>query len=458
MPTVAGKTVRYKKADGKPGYEPRVRPEFQQESKSDADFPSRAAVRSAVRPPNRLSARPDRPVGKPDFRSDARLSRPPFKSDARTESRPAFRKDAGPDLSARSDRPAPRGDFKAPFKPGFKPGFKSEGRPDFKRPAPGGRPAFGAKPKRFEPPVEEYVLPPRKSPAPGFEDDFDAPAAGKKSGFNPDYKPGFRTGDKPAFRKDARPAGRAPFQKDGPKRFGGDRPSTSDDYPDGEPEKRVKIGIEPVPDGPGTKGLAAGSIAPVQVHVHSNLQDPRPAGRPFAGRPSSDRPFRPAGDRPSADRPFRPRTDGPSGGRPAGRPFSPRPAEGASEFRPRQAGPRPSDSRPGGARSGPPSRPGQFRDKPVGAGFSARPPRAGGSDSRSSGPRSRPFEGSGDRPREFKPRDSKPREFKPGAPKKFGAKPGSGAGKTGPDGAPRIKERWRNSFTGKNKGRPKPKE
>jgi hypothetical protein len=27
----------------------------------------------------------------------------------------------------------------------------------------------------------------------------------------------------------------------------------------------------------------------------------------------------------------------------------------------------------------------------------------------------------------------------------------------GPDGQPRIKERHRNSFTGKNKGKPKPK-
>jgi hypothetical protein len=27
----------------------------------------------------------------------------------------------------------------------------------------------------------------------------------------------------------------------------------------------------------------------------------------------------------------------------------------------------------------------------------------------------------------------------------------------GPDGQPRVKERARNSFTGKNKGRPKPK-
>jgi hypothetical protein len=84
-------------------------------------------------------------------------------------------------------------------------------------------------------------------------------------------------------------------------------------------------------------------------------------------------------------------------------------------------------------------------------------------------------------PREFRPRESKsfggPKKFagakpfgakpfggKPGGPRKFdSARPAPGgsnsvpSNKLGPDGQPRIKERHRNSFSGKNKGRPKPK-
>ena len=93
-------------------------------------------------------------------------------------------------------------------------------------------------------------------------------------------------------------------------------------------------------------------------------------------------------------------------------------------------------------------------------------PRGGKPFRSSGGPRT--FGGNAGRP--ASPRgdfDSRaPRGAKPfgGAPKKFGARPTgkpasgqSGGAKTGPDGAPRTKERWRNSFTGKNKGRPKPK-
>jgi hypothetical protein len=99
------------------------------------------------------------------------------------------------------------------------------------------------------------------------------------------------------------------------------------------------------------------------------------------------------------------------------------------------------------------------------------------------------LDGAGDAPREFRAREGKsfggPKKFgaaKPFGAKPFGAKssgprrfdgpssdsarpapggrnsvPSNKPGKLGPDGQPRVKERHRNSFTGKNKGRPKPR-
>jgi hypothetical protein len=75
------------------------------------------------------------------------------------------------------------------------------------------------------------------------------------------------------------------------------------------------------------------------------------------------------------------------------------------------------------------------------------------------------------RPRESRPRESGsfsgPKKFggaKPFGARKFdGEKPSPGgrnsvpSGKLGPDGQPRVKVRARDSFIGKNKGRPKPK-
>jgi 23S rRNA pseudouridine2605 synthase len=430
--------VRYKKADGKPGFEPRgkaARLEFQQESKAELKPDFRAIPKASFKP-------------KPSFQPGAK---PGFKPEFRSETRPG----AGPSGA----RPAFKSAFKSPARSEFKPGFKSGAKPAFGAgpvqsrptesrqsparsfgPRPGGKPEFGGrgsfpgKPRRVEPPVTEYILPPRKAGA--SEPEFEDRPKHQGSGFNPDYKPGFRAGAKPAFRKDAGTGSRPAFRQDGPpKRFGGDkpfkaatpranfaRPAEDDDF---VPKKTPGFRIEPVVDKPREERPRSGGFS-----------RPAPGGKPFrpaTGRPSSgERPFRPRTDRsdrpdrtaegrgptPSGDRPFRPRGEFRPGGssRTAARPQS-RPASGErpARFTPRT--------------DGPPTR----RLKPF----------EGGAGSRE------------DRPREFRPR--------PGgaSPKKFaGAKPGApktGPAKTGPDGEPRKKERWRNSFTGKNKGRPKPK-
>jgi len=409
LPTVAGRAVRYKKQDGKPGYEPRVkvRPEFQTESKADFKPAIRALPKAAFKP-----------TGKPEFKSE-------FKREGRPDFKPGFKKEFSP--AAR-----PGADSRPPFKPEFKraegkPAFKSASKPGFKPEfKSGGRPSFGGKPRSSrpaEPPVTEYILPPRKGGPIEPDTDFDTRPPHQGSGFNPDYKPGFRTGAgsssgprsgpgaKPAFRSE-RPGGKPAFRADRPSkpaspRGEGTRPlgrynAADDDY---VPRKTPGFRVEPVEDKPRT-------------------ERPRPGGfaRPGAARPSNPRPS-------SQDRPFRPRPDGPNSDRPrSDRPASARPAPGGRPFRP--------STRPDGA-----------------------PPR-----------RSKPFDAEGGAPREFRPREAKP--F--GAPKKFAGKP-FGAKKfdaskpapggrnsvpkvrLGPDGQPRVKERHRNSFTGKNKGRPKPK-
>ena len=432
LPTVAGKTVRYKKADGKPGFEPRakaVRPEFQQDSKAEFKPDFRAIPKSSFKPKPSFQ-----PGAKPEFRPEARSGTRPafksaFKSEGRSEFKPGF-KSAKPAFGA-----GPAKSF----------GPKTGGKPEF-----GGRGNFAVKPRRpesrrTEPPVTEYILPPRKPGA--SEPEFEDQPKHQGAGFNPDYKPGFRAGAKPAFRKDAGAGSRPAFRKDGPsKRFGGDkpfkaaapranfaRPAEDDDY---VPTKTPGFRIEPVVDKPREERPRSGGFS-----------RPAPSGKPFrpaAGRPSGgDRPFRAKTDRPgdrpdrsfAGSKPFRPRTDRPAeGGRPApsgSRPFRPR-GEFGSGSAPRS-----------GSRSASGERPARFTPRTDG------PPARG----------RKPFEGSAgsreDRPREFRPR--------PGGapPKKFaGAKPGgprTGPPRTGPDGEPRKKERWRNSFTGKNKGRPKPK-
>ena len=385
LPTVAGRPVRYKKPDGKPGYEPRVkvRPEFQTESKADFKPSIRALPKAAFKP-----------TGKPEFKSE-------FKREGRPDFKPAFKKEFKPAARPGADsRPPFRPEFKRPegkpaFKSASKPGFK----PEFK---PTGRPAFGSKPRSSrpaEPPVTEYILPPRKGGPIEPDTDFESRPPRGESSFRsgPGAKPAFRSerpGGKPAFRSErpAKPASRG----EGTRPLG--RYNAADD--DFVPRKTPGFRIEPVEEKP-------------------RAERPRPGG--FA---------RPGGARPSTgDRPFRPRPQGanPAGSRPD-RPASARPAPSGRPFRP--------STRPDGA---PPRRP-------------------------------KPFDAEGGAPREFRPREATP--F--GAPKKFAgkpfgarkfdaAKPAPGGSNSvpkvrlGPDGQPRVKERHRNSFTGKNKGRPKPK-
>jgi len=392
LPTVAGRAVRYKKPDGKPGYEPRgkARPEFQVESKAEFKPAIRALPKAAFKPAGKPEFRPKVEAGfKKEFKPAARIaSRPASGRAAGPDSRPPFRPEGKPFEGARTEgRPA----FKSASKPGFKQDYKADYKPDYKpRPKPGfksaGRPAFGAKPRGNrppEPPVTEFILPPRK-----------AGPTEPEAGFNPDYKPGFRTGSGPRSEPGAKPA------------FRSERPGS-------KPAFRADRSSKPAsPRGEGT----------------------RPLGRYNA-----------------ADDDYVPKkTPG----------FRVEPVEET---------PRSERARPGGF-----SRPGAAR--PSGPGRPVRPSaRPDGAPSR----RPKPFDAEGGGSREFRSREFRPRDSKPfGAPKKFAGKPfaakkfdaakssqspapgGSNSVpkvRLGPDGQPRVKERHRNSFTGKNKGRPKPK-
>jgi 23S rRNA pseudouridine2605 synthase len=436
LPTVAGKTVRYKKPDGKPGYEPRVkaRPEFQTESKAEFKPAIRALPKAAFKPTGRPEFKSEGGPGfKPGFKKEFKpAGRPEFRSESRTDSRPASR----PEFTRTEGKPA--------FKAGFKSAPKREFKPDY---PPRQKPAFGGKPRSnrpAEPPVTEFILPPRKGGPIEPEGDFESRSPHQGKGFNPDYKPGFRKSDgpgsgarsgagaKPAFRSDrpgSKPAFRAdkPFKPASP-RGEGTRPlgrynAADDDY---VPKKTPGFRVEPVEDKPREERPRSGGFA-------------RPAGRPSGTDSRPARPFRPREDGPGSGRPASARS-GPSRSGPS-RPNSDRPAPGGRPFRP--------SARPGASFDGPPRRP-------------------------------KTFDSAGDSPREFRPRDAGPRDSgtrgaKPfGAPKKFAGKsfgaknfdaprPAPGGSNSvpkprlGPDGQPRVKERHRNSFTGKNKGRPKPK-
>ncbi len=507
LPTVAGKTVRYKKADGKPGYEPRTkpdsrsefkpaarpfvkpatRPEFQLESpaepraefkripKSEFHDGDKPAFKAAFKSDFKSDRKPEfRSQGKADFKGDYKpRPKPAFRSDSRPasqpDSRPAFRPDTRPE-SRPSPRPASGARFGASSGPISAPRRDFAGRDSFGRgAAPGRAPARASRP---EPPVTDYVLPPRK-PRPELDDD----ATPQKGAFNPDYKPGFRAGDKPAAPGGPRPGGSSGRPLDGPpKRFGAGKPfrpvaaSRPMDDDDWVPTKTPGFKIEPVEEkprserprssGPGSfdrSGRDSGPARPFRPRPEgsrsegSRSEGARPQGGRAGGFAGGGKPFRSTGARPPAgDRPFRPREDGPASqgrgartGPPAGEGSTfgrnaGRPASGFKSFgdRPRPSGPRSSGP---SASSGP-------------SGAGARPFRPAGDD---------------------RPRESRP-ESRPGAPKNFASSRPSAAGprksgpaksgpaksgppRTGPDGEPRIKERWRNSFTGKNKGRPKPK-
>jgi 23S rRNA pseudouridine2605 synthase len=526
LPREAGKTVRFKKADGKPGYEKTrsAKPTFEKPGFEKPKF-----EKPAFDKPWADGPRSDGPrQGTPRFdgpRSDA----PRFNKPA--GDRPAFQKSGFQKPSF--DRPARAS---AGYqKPAFgNAGFKGKPRPS--------RPS-----RESEPPVTDYVVPRRPEPA------FDENDTGSSGGFNPDYKPGFRTGGKPGFaaggpskrfsgsssgpRSDSRPPFKAggarggfadktgsdkPYEKPYAKPFRQESPAPEGDASDSEPRKGIRISVQPVEDRPrggrsdGPSGGGKSFGKPFQPRTggfagggkpfRSNSDRPsndRPGsdrssgGRPSPGRPgagaSGDRPFRSREDGPRQDRPFaggkpfRPRTDGPPS---AGRPFRPRtdgpPAEGRT-FRPKPFQPRtdspPSGGRPAFGRSSGPrvgsSRPGST-DRPQ-----RFAPRGDAPPER----RAKSFDG-GDAagaPREFRRRESResagreartpgkfsgPKKF--GGAKRFGAtsygtknfekpKPQPGgsnskpSGKLGPDGQPRVKVRARDSFVGKNKGRPKPK-
>ena len=449
LPREAGKTVRFKKADGRPGYVKPNRsgpgelklppyvpyPVAPRPAEARTFEPRASEPRSTDRrpPAARTDARPartnfSRPEGAPPAFSKPRFSKPGFEKPAFDKPRfdkPDFEKPSSDSPSF--DRSASKPPFSKPAfsKPGFsKPGFKKPGR------AP-------------EPPVTEYILPPRKH-RPELDDDDAKPA------FNPDFKPGFRT----------KPSAPPPASEDAPR-------------------KSSRISVEPVPDRGPEKASGA------------RFDRPRPSsGAPYK---SDARPSRPRTDGPpAASKPFRQYPGGPpivDGERPAGRPAArsfDRPASGpgGKPFRPKAGGfsDRPSNPRSSSDRPSSP-RPPRFNDgaKP----FRPRTDRSAAGD--------RPFRPASDRPatgRPFTPRPgasrpfsdsssngrpsgpSRPRtgDFRPSRPsgpnKGFRSdtpRPAPGgsnskpSNRLGPDGQPRIKVRARDSFTGKNKGRPKPK-
>ena len=431
LPTVAGRTVRYKKADGKPGFERPAAPPFKKEFKPAAP----------------------------------RTVRPEFQQESKTGFNPSFRPDSKP-VSSPAPRPEFNKEFKKEFKPEFKrdfkrepergarPQFKPAGRPEFRPdggssfqagPRAGSRPAFGGKPRAnrpAEPPVTDYVLPPRK--ATYSEPEEDQPRQQRPASPRPAQSPRLAPRD-PAS---GLPTGRRVYAAEGPGNSGKRqfdkpfrpakpnfaRPQPAADDDDYVPTKTPGFRIEPVVEKPREERPRSGGFS-----------RPAPGGRPFrpaAGRPSGgDRPFnKPRTDRPdrpfAGSKPFRPRPD-----------RSDRPAEGRGPERGSgSSGDRPFRPR-GEFRPGAAARP-VSSDRP--ARFAPRADRPDGPPARR--PKSFGAGGSGeDRPREFRPRAGGT------PPKKFAGAKSGGPAKTGLDGEPRKKERWRNSFTGKNKGRPKPK-
>ncbi len=438
LPTVAGRTVRYKKADGKPGFERPAAPPFRKEFKPAPSRVVRPEFQQESKTGFNPSFRPDsKPVPRP-------VARPEFNKEFKKEFKPEFKRDF---------KREPERGSSPQFKPAARPEFRPGGSPGFQAAAKaGGRPAFGGKPRAnrpAEPPVTDYVLPPRK--ATYSEPEEDQPRQQRPASPRPAQSP--RLAISPRDPASGLPTGRRMYAAEGPGNTGKRqfdkpfrpakpnfaRPKPAADDDDYVPTKTPGFRIEPVVERPREERPRSGGFS-----------RPAPGGktfRPAAGRPSGgDRPFnKPRTDRPdrpdrpfAGSKPFRPRTDRPD-----------RPVEGRGPVR----GPGPSGDRPfrprGEFRPGAAARP-TSGDRPTSERPTRFAPRTDGPPPR----RPKPFGAGGpseDRPREFRPRTG-------GAPpKKFaGAKPG-GPAKTGPDGEPRKKERWRNSFTGKNKGRPKPK-
>ncbi len=390
LPREAGRSVRH----------PAVPPASKAIHPPTADLPANAAPRFPAPRTSDKSAPEARSFSRPSFNKPA-FSKPAF-------SKPGFSKPGSPTGDRRSpardnstSRPAPR--------------FASRPAADASRPA-----KFSAPARRpsTQPPVTDYVLPPRKNrPEQDFEPESHNPAPLNPAAQNPDRASKNlrlkieQVEDRP--RASARPG----------------NPRTSSERPRSNarpPFDRTDRGNRPQPTRNSTP-----------ARVHSNPEDagsqqPRPIraypGGPRLDRPQTDRPqtARPQSGRPQtgAPRPYRPHTDRPSA-KPFSKPFAAKPdrLDRPDRFdRQNQSSSRNQDSSPQSQRPGP------FRGRPAASGKPfARP--AG-----------RPFARQSDAP-----------------------KPQPGGSNSVPrvrldqDGQPRTKVRARNSFTGKNKGRPKPK-
>jgi 23S rRNA pseudouridine2605 synthase len=458
LPREAGRAVRFKKADGKPGYEkPRfARPGMEAGSFERADSgktgaPRQGSDRAGFQKAgfDRSSEGP-RPAGK-SFR-DARPGAPAFKSQRPPE--PPVTEYVLPPRKPRPELDEPEAPILKPAPRGGNPSATLSSRPGFA----GGRPA-----KRFEPERgSSFDRGAKFERRPGPKRDFagDAPSAGtgKPSRFQIEPVSGERTGgarggfpDRGARQGSPDRAGRAKGSGSGPSR-GFDRPGGGRAGRQGD-----RLGDRFVRGGQGSEG---GTDRPF-----------RPSGTSRAsGSSRSSGPSRSAGPaRPSGpSRPIKSSGSGPGSG------------SGASRGPGRATGAR----KPFGAKAegGAPERRG-----PESSGF-VRPRRPAGAEEARGPARRQGSEGSAGSRSSFRPADaSRPSgsyrasgstgpmgPARPGRPSRPSGSSGSvgrfeapkpqpggrnskPSGRLGPDGLPRVKERHRNSFTGKNKGRPKPK-
>lgn len=399
---------------------------------------SAAPVGKAIRP---TEAKFDaRPAGKPTGKA---FNKPTADAGTRDFARPAFPKPAftKPEF-ARPEfaRPEPRsGDRGRPARDNSStssaPRFAARPTADSRRPAKFSAPARRQSP---QPPVTDYVLPPRKNrPDQDFEPETARPP--KRGPESPSFDSDPKNVRLKIEQVENRPSG-----NDRPR--GGARPSF-DRGARPSPANRGGFDRRPQQNFASRSQPARNSAPPPNLHpspapspAEDSGSQPRtirayPGGprldRPQTNRSQSDRPgqFRP-GARPSSvsDRPARPSRTGSS--------FSARP--------PRAAGP-PRFDRPdrdqNRSQDRSQSRDRKF-DRPSPQGFRGDRP-------------ARPANRSASRPTS-RPAGARPYGRQADAPK---PQPGGSNSvprvRLDPDGQPRIKVRARNSFTGKNKGKPK---
>ena len=402
------------------------------------DRPDRSARPTRPAQFDRPEARTPREAstGQATGRRDFKPARPTFgdRPESRKPGRPSFpdrpvsaRSASGRPESTRyvSDRPTPA--RSTPARP-------TPARPVEARPAEGQRPASPARPIHLE-----------------------------ATGERPARKPFEKAGNfsKPPFDRDRGPSRPRPAggSRDDRKPFRPARPR--EEFRDHEPEE---FGAEPIPRTPGFRVEPVPDAPRAPRPPRAEFFAENPAGRPAAGKPFRSEGSRPAsGDRPtSGARPFRKPEGRPSSarptGRPAGKPFgAAKPYENrpARPFRerdeergtgPRSTGERPSSPRPSGPGRENREGRGEFRPRRNFGDGEERPrsPRPAGRPSGPGRPRT------GDRPGPAG--GNRPRPFGASGPAQPGSRPKREEGE-----APRVKNRWRNSFEGKNKGRPKPK-